>query len=71
MTLILTMSAIEDETETISSDLSEDFDDMNVPQFVRTDNLNNVVNRYRRGQHEVASLGPAPYPMSRLRSGRI
>ena len=45
---------------------------MNVPRFVGgTDNLNNVVNRCRRGQREVASLGPAPHPMSRLRSGRI
>ena len=64
-------AAIEDDTVSVSSDLSEDLDDMNVPQFVRTDNLNNVVNHYRRGQREVASLGPAPYPMSRLRSGRI
>ena len=45
---------------------------MNVPRFVGgTDNLNNVVNCCRRGQREVASLGPAPNPMSRLRSGRI
>ena len=65
-------AAIEDDTVSVSSDLSEDFDDIYVPRFVGgTDNLNNVVNRCRRGQREVASLGPAPHPMSRLRSGRI
>ena len=65
-------AAIEDDTVSVSSDLSEDFDDIYVPRFVGgTDNLNNVVNCYRRGQREVASLGPAPHPMSRLRSGQI
>ena len=58
-----------DDTISVSSDLSEDFDEVEVPQ----DGTNhyNIVNHNRRRQREVASLGPAPENLSRLRSGRL
>ena len=52
--------------------LSDDFDDLIAPQFLGgADNVNNIVQRNRRGQREVANLGNAPQNLSRLRSGRI
>ena len=62
--------AVDDDNVSVSSDLSEDFDDIYVLCLVGgNDNLNNVVNHNRRGQCEVANLSPAPHLMSRLRSG--
>lgn len=57
------------DTISVSSDLSEDFDEIEVPQGGT--NHYNIVNHNRRGQREVASLGPAPPNLSRLRSGRL
>ena len=60
-----------DETDnvSISSDLSEDLDDLYAPHIVGGDNI--VVQRHRRGQREIANLGSVPQNLSRLRSGRI
>ena len=66
-------AAFDDDTVSVLSDLSEDFDDIYVsPQDGgANNNFQNVRNRCRRGQREIAGLGPVPLPMSRLRSGRF
>ena len=66
-------AAFDDDTVSVLSDLSEDFDDIYaLPQEGGVNNnLQNVRNRCRRGQREIAGLGPAPLPMPRLRSGRF
>ena len=56
----------------IASEFSDDFDELIAPQIVGgADNVNNVVQRNRRGQREVANLGNVPQNLTRLRSGRI
>ena len=57
------------ETSSISSDLSEDLDDLYAPHIVGGDNI--VVQRHRRGQREITNLGSVPQNLSHLRSGRI
>ena len=58
---------VEDDNVSVSSDLSEDLDDLYAPHVVGGDN--NVVQRHRRGQHEIANLGSVPQHLSCLRSG--
>ena len=58
-------AVVVDDDVSVSSDLSEDFDDHDMPPTndVRNNgfnNLNNVVNQNRRGQREVANLGRTP-----------
>ena len=56
----------------ITSEFSDDFNELIAPQMLGgADNVNNIVQRNRRGQREVANLGNAPQNLSRLRSGRI
>ena len=64
---------IDDDTISVLSDISEDFDEIYaLPNAGGVNNdIQNVRNHCRRGQREIAGLGPAPLPMPRLRSGRI
>ena len=60
---------VEDDNVSVSSDLSEDLDDLYAPHIVGGDN--NVVQRHRRGQREIDNLGSVPQNLSHLQSGRI
>ena len=64
-----TTDTIEDDNVSVSSDLSEDLDDLYAPHIVGGDN--NVVQHHRRGQREIANLGSIPQNLSCIRSGRI
>ena len=64
-------SSISDDSESISSDLSEDIDDLFAPHIVGERNFNNNVRPRRRVPREVANLGNFPQSATRLRSGRI
>ena len=68
---------IQDDNVSVSSDLSEDLDDLYAPRVVGggDNDVNGLhhdnVLRHRRGQREIANLGNVPQNLSRLRSGRI
>ena len=64
-------SSNSDDSESISSDLSEDIDDLYAPHIVGERNINNNVRPRRRVPREVANLGNFPQSATRLRSGRI
>ena len=60
----------EDDNVSVSSDETDlSLEDLYAPHIVGGDN--NVVQRHRRGQREIANLGSVPQNLSRLRSGRI
>ena len=59
---------VEDDNVSVSSDISEDLDDLYAPHIVGGDNN---VQRHRHGQREIVNLGSVPQNLSGLRSGRI
>ena len=67
--LLSDTDTFEDDSISVSSDLSEDLDELYAPHIVGGGN--NIMQRPRRGQREIANLGNVPQHESRLRSGRI
>ena len=59
-----------DDSISVTSDFSEDLDDLYAPHIVGGGNNDNIV-RPRRTPCEIANLGNVPQRVSRLRSGRI
>ena len=63
-------ASIEDDSISVSSDISEDLDELYAPHVVGGGN-NDIIQRLRLGQPKIANLGNVPQRVSHIRSGHI